>query len=85
MGLPQLGWRLALLMAACVYIGNAVKDLICAPRPAGMSNGGTAAKLISPSEENNYALVIAAAGIHSLNYPLSLVSKTARCYMLSST
>ena len=56
-GLPQLGWRLALLMAACIYIGNAVKDLISAPRPAGMSNGGAAAKLISPSEETSYALV----------------------------
>ena len=57
-GLPQLGWRLVFLMSACLYIGNALKDLVCAPRPTGMGKGDVRPKLIaSNAEAATYALV----------------------------
>ena len=66
-GLPQLGWRLALLMAACIYIGNALKDLVCAPRPNGMKHGDVHPKLIaSDAEAASYALVRFCGGVRIL-------------------
>lgn len=57
-GLPQLGWRLVVLMAVCIYIGNALKDLVCAPRPNGMGHGDVRPKVIhSNAEAASYALV----------------------------
>ena len=58
MGIPELGWRLVFLMAACLYIGNALKDLVCAPRPVGMKSGDYCPKLIaSNAEAASFALV----------------------------
>lgn len=31
---PQLAWRLTFLLAFAMFVGNAMKDLVCAPRPA---------------------------------------------------
>ena len=45
-------------MAGCLYIGNALKDLVCAPRPLGMKNGDYRPKLIaSNAEAASHALV----------------------------
>ena len=61
-GIPELGWRLSFLMAGCLYIGNALKDLVCAPRPVGMKSGDYRPKLIaSNAEAATYALVRALA------------------------
>ena len=58
MGIPELGWRLSFLMAGCLYIGNALKDLVCAPRPVGMKSGDFRPKLIaSNAEAATFALV----------------------------
>jgi len=59
-GIPELGWRLVFLMAGCLYIGNALKDLVSAPRPTGLKgkDGDFRPKLItSNSEAATYALV----------------------------
>ena len=57
-GLPELGWRLVFLMAGCLYIGNALKDLVCAPRPVGMESGDYRPKLLaSNAEAARYAQV----------------------------
>lgn len=39
MGLPELGWHLIVLMNLSLYVGNAMKDLVSAPRPLGVSYG----------------------------------------------
>ena len=45
-------------MAMCIYIGNALKDLVCAPRPNGMGHGDVRPKVIhSNAEAASYALV----------------------------
>lgn len=49
MGVGELGCKLIALMALCVYVGNAVKDLVSAPRPLGIEKGK--AKLIFGSYE----------------------------------
>jgi membrane-associated phospholipid phosphatase len=49
LGLPELGWRLVLLMALCLYVGNAMKDLACAPRPRGVAYGATRVRLLGPA------------------------------------
>ena len=72
-GLPQLGWRLALLMAACIYIGNALKDLVCAPRPNGMKHGDVRPQLItSNAEAASYALV-RLTGLNDTSYAFDRV------------
>ena len=35
-GFPGLGSELCMLMAATLYVGNAMKDLVSAPRPLGL-------------------------------------------------
>ncbi len=50
-GIPELGWRLVFLMAGCLYIGNALKDLVCAPRPVGMQSGDYRPKLLASNAE----------------------------------
>ncbi|KDD74787.1 hypothetical protein H632_c1074p0, partial [Helicosporidium sp. ATCC 50920] len=35
-GLPELGMQLVTLMALSLYVGNAIKDLVCAPRPMAL-------------------------------------------------
>ena len=47
MGNAQLGWRLVFLMALCLYVGNAVKDAVSAPRPTGMQRGEKQIKIMS--------------------------------------
>jgi membrane-associated phospholipid phosphatase len=39
-GSPRLGARLSLALGAALYVGNALKDLVCAPRPLGLVVGG---------------------------------------------
>lgn len=34
-----VGSLLALQMALCLYVGNAIKDLVCAPRPLNVAYG----------------------------------------------
>lgn len=41
LGFPQLGWHLAVLMALTLYVGNAMKDLVSAPRPLGVSDNNS--------------------------------------------
>lgn len=38
-GEQDLGGRLVSLMCFCEYVGNGVKDLVCAPRPMGHPKG----------------------------------------------
>jgi hypothetical protein len=45
-GEVQLGSRLINLMCACEYVGNGVKDLVCAPRPMGHPKGAGKTKLL---------------------------------------
>ena len=73
-GLPELGWRLVFLMAGCLHIGNALKDLVCAPRPTGLEGKGGGdfrPKLItSNAEAATYALVsLLPASAHSCPRP----------------
>ena len=49
-GEAELGVRLALLMGLCLYVGNAMKDLISAPRPFGAEYKGNKVRLIGSSE-----------------------------------
>lgn len=49
-GEAELGLRLVLLMGLCLYVGNAVKDLISAPRPFGAAYKGNTVRLIGISE-----------------------------------
>lgn len=49
-GEAELGTRLALLMGLCLYVGNAMKDLISAPRPFGAEYKGNKVRLIGSSE-----------------------------------
>ena len=39
LGMPELGWHLVVLMTLTLYVGNAMKDLVCAPRPLGLRYG----------------------------------------------
>ena len=58
-GEAELGIRLVLLMGLCLYVGNAMKDLLSAPRPFGSSYKGHKVRLIGSSEleVNVYAQV----------------------------
>jgi len=38
-GSPRLGARLSFALGAALYVGNALKDLVCAPRPLGLVAG----------------------------------------------
>ncbi|KAL0018005.1 hypothetical protein WJX77_009909 [Trebouxia sp. C0004] len=49
-GEAELGTRLVLLMGLCLYVGNAMKDLISAPRPFGSEYKGNKVRLIGGSE-----------------------------------
>ena len=49
-GEAELGTRLVLLMGLCLYVGNAMKDLISAPRPFGAAYKGNNVRLIGSSE-----------------------------------
>lgn len=55
-GNPQLGWRLCFLMALCLYVGNAMKDLISAPRPTGMTKGKQTPVLLALSNDQEAAV-----------------------------
>lgn len=39
LGFPELGWHLVVLMTLTLYVGNAMKDLVSAPRPLGLKYG----------------------------------------------
>ena len=49
-GEAELGIRLVLLMGLCLYVGNAMKDLLSAPRPFGAQYKGNKVKLIGPTK-----------------------------------
>lgn len=49
-GEAELGIRLVLLMGLCLYVGNAMKDLLSAPRPFGAEYKGNKVKLIGPTK-----------------------------------
>ena len=49
-GEAELGTRLVLLMGLCLYVGNAMKDLLSAPRPFGAEYKSNKVKLIGPTE-----------------------------------
>lgn len=38
-GLSELAWHLVALMTLTLYVGNSMKDLVCAPRPINVSYG----------------------------------------------
>ena len=52
-GETELGTRLVLLMGLCLYVGNAMKDLLSAPRPFGAEYKGNKVKVIGPKLEAN--------------------------------
>ena len=52
-GETELGTRLVLLMGLCLYVGNAMKDLLSAPRPFGAEYKGNKVKMIGPKLEAN--------------------------------
>ena len=54
LGLPELGWHLVVLMTLTLYVGNAMKDLVCAPRPLGVNYGKARLSFLGKgSEETN--------------------------------
>lgn len=57
----QLGCRLVFLMSFCEYVGNGVKDLVCAPRPMGHPKGAGKTKLLLSQKRGRED-----ANIHSL-------------------
>ena len=64
----QLGSRLVNLMCVCEYVGNGVKDLVCAPRPMGHPKGAGKTKLLLSEKGGRDD-----ANIHALvSHPLSL-------------
>lgn len=67
-------------MAVCIYIGNALKDLVCAPRPNGMGHGDVRPKVIhSNAEAASYALVGLSIGLIA---PLTTIPTTPTPYYL---
>mmetsp|Transcript_2266 Transcript_2266/g.6741 ORF Transcript_2266/g.6741 Transcript_2266/m.6741 type:complete len:416 (-) Transcript_2266:957-2204(-) len=44
---PQLGWRLVFLLAFGLYVGNAMKDLVSAPRPLAVFDAKGEAKVLA--------------------------------------
>jgi hypothetical protein len=38
-------------MTLCLYVGNAIKDLVCAPRPLGLTYGAQRLKFLGASDE----------------------------------
>ena len=68
MSLPQageqdLGGRLVSLMCFCEYVGNGVKDLVCAPRPMGHPKGSQTKLLLAEKGGRDDA------NVHSLVRP----------------
>ncbi|KAG7670509.1 hypothetical protein KSW81_003071 [Nannochloris sp. 'desiccata'] len=54
LGFPELGWHLVVLMTLTLYVGNAMKDLVSAPRPLGVSYGKARLSFLAKgSEEQN--------------------------------
>ena len=54
LGLPELGWHLVVLMTLTLYVGNAMKDLVSAPRPLGLQYGEARLSFLGKgSEEAN--------------------------------
>ncbi|EFN52812.1 hypothetical protein CHLNCDRAFT_138478 [Chlorella variabilis] len=51
LGLPELGRDLVCLMALALYVGNAIKDLVCSPRPLSVSYGKQRLKFLGASDE----------------------------------
>ncbi|KAK9867471.1 hypothetical protein WJX84_004802 [Apatococcus fuscideae] len=51
-GAEDAGSKATILMAWCQYVGNALKDLICAPRPINVTDGETSVTLLAlPARE----------------------------------
>lgn len=50
LGFPELGWQLVILMTVSLYAGNAMKDLVCAPRPLGLKFGRVKVSCLCSSE-----------------------------------
>ena len=88
-GRLQLGTRLVILMSFLEYVGNGVKDLICAPRPMGHPQGAGKTKLLLSEKRGGSD----DAHIHSLVHLCShiylpppkrqdqAVTETARCLL----
>ncbi|PSC73444.1 lipid phosphate phosphatase delta [Micractinium conductrix] len=51
LGLPELGRNLVFLMSLALYVGNAIKDLVCAPRPLGVAYGKQKLQFLGASDE----------------------------------
>lgn len=51
LGLPELGFHLVMLMTLTLYVGNAMKDLVSAPRPLGLQYGGARLKLLGKASK----------------------------------
>ncbi|KFM24438.1 Dihydrosphingosine 1-phosphate phosphatase YSR3 [Auxenochlorella protothecoides] len=51
MGLPDLGLRLCILMALSMYVGNAMKDLVCGPRPIGLVHRDSTIRFLGKGHE----------------------------------
>ncbi|KAL3141674.1 hypothetical protein ABBQ32_004364 [Trebouxia sp. C0010 RCD-2024] len=68
-GEAELGIRLVLLMGLCLYVGNAMKDLLSAPRPFGAQYKGNQVKLIGPTklEANINAQEYGLPSSHTMN------------------
>ncbi|PRW39349.1 lipid phosphate phosphatase delta [Chlorella sorokiniana] len=47
LGLPELGRDLVLLMTLSLFVGNAIKDLVCSPRPLGLAYGRQRLKFLA--------------------------------------
>ena len=51
-GSEDIGAKAVILMAWCQYVGNALKDLICAPRPIHVKDEGKDITLLAlPTQE----------------------------------
>lgn len=66
-GFPELCWHLVILMTLTLYVGNAIKDLIAAPRPMGLKYGKEKLKLIGRGVENLNAQEYGLPSSHTMN------------------
>ncbi|KAL4440217.1 hypothetical protein ABPG75_003218 [Micractinium tetrahymenae] len=51
LGFPELGRNLVFLMTLALYVGNAIKDLVCSPRPLGVPYGKQRLRLLGAQGE----------------------------------
>lgn len=76
-GSPRLGARLSFALGAALYVGNALKDLVCAPRPLGLvatGGGGAAARAGTRASPRRPRRSASAPALAALPHPPSVIT-----------